>query len=171
MKTTIFLTALLLICSTSSFSQRYLRHYNKGNEYLDTRNYQEAIDEFTKAIESFGDFYEAYYNRGLAKNIIKDYPGALNDYNKAIELRPSFAPVFNNRGLVKKELEDMRGAINDYCTAIRIDNTFADAYFNLANAYILIQQTDSACMHYRKAHEMGQKRAFEQFAKHCDKSK
>src|SRR5215204_1440714 len=67
-------------------------HNNRGVEYADTkRDYDEAIREYTKAIELNPQFAEAYYNRGIAYSDKKEYDAAIQDYTKAIELNPRFA--------------------------------------------------------------------------------
>ena len=47
-----------------------------------SKNYEESIFDFTKAIEKGLDKYseeEAYYLRGLAKSILEDFEGSISD--------------------------------------------------------------------------------------------
>jgi tetratricopeptide (TPR) repeat protein len=41
--------------------------FNIGNVYMNLRDYQKAIDYYTKAIGLKEDYADAYYNRGLVK--------------------------------------------------------------------------------------------------------
>ena len=62
---------------------------------------QEAIRDFTFAIELKSNFAEAYAGRGMAKNILQDYGAALLDLNKSLELNPNFGQAYAGRGLTK----------------------------------------------------------------------
>ncbi|MBM4432468.1 MAG: tetratricopeptide repeat protein [Chloroflexi bacterium] len=72
--------------------------YNRGCELLDEGEYDEAIDEFTKAIELDPAYADAYSNRGWAYAITEQYDRAIADYNRAIELDPQNASVYVYRG-------------------------------------------------------------------------
>jgi tetratricopeptide (TPR) repeat protein len=62
--------------------------YFKGLSELGKNNYEEAINNFTKAIELDPKDASVYNNRGNAYANLNKYEEALNDYNKAIELDP-----------------------------------------------------------------------------------
>lgn len=53
--------------------------------------YQNAIDDFTKAIKLDKTLHNAWCNRGICKNEIGDLKGAINDIKKAIKLNPTHA--------------------------------------------------------------------------------
>ena len=61
-------------------------YYNRGNLYALRRDYQRAIDDFTRAIALEQDFAEAYYNRGLARIYAKKISEGIDDLSKAGEL-------------------------------------------------------------------------------------
>ena len=63
--------------------------YHKGHVYLNQRQYNLAIDEYTKAIALDPQYGKAYNNRGLAYYRNLQYDLALSDYNKAIALIPN----------------------------------------------------------------------------------
>jgi tetratricopeptide (TPR) repeat protein len=49
-------------------------------------NFEEAIQNFTQAIDLEGTKADFYHNRGFAFRKKKDYDKAIADYTKAIEL-------------------------------------------------------------------------------------
>ena len=95
--------------------------YNRGSELLDKGEYDEAIDEFTKAIEIDPNYAEAYNNRGLAYYYTWEYDLAVADYDKAIEIDPDYADAYNNRGNAYADNGQYDLAIADYDRAIEID--------------------------------------------------
>jgi tetratricopeptide (TPR) repeat protein len=110
-----------------------LEEYEKGN-------YQEAIENFTRAIESRPDDAFLYNNRGLAAYYgakkAKEYKKAISDYSKAIELKPDYAVAYHNRGLAyfKRGGWTNTGpfdkAISDFTKAIELKPDYSDAYYN-----------------------------------------
>ena len=119
--------------SKSKYGDMGLEEYEKGN-------YQEAIENFTRAIESHPDDAFLYNNRGLATYYgakkAKEYKKAISDYSKAIKLKPDYAVAYNNRGLAyfKRGGWTNTGpfdkAISDFTKAIELKPDYLDAYYN-----------------------------------------
>ena len=63
-----------------------------GNAYYRSRQYDEAISEYNKAIELDSDYASAYYNRGNAFASLKKFEQAKKDLLKAVELNPALRP-------------------------------------------------------------------------------
>jgi tetratricopeptide (TPR) repeat protein len=61
-------------------------YFNKANILCAQKDFQTAIQNYTKAIEIDGDFAEAYYNRGLTYLFIGEKEKGLADLSKAGEL-------------------------------------------------------------------------------------
>lgn len=61
-------------------------YYNKANILVAIKDYQSAINLYSRAIEVESDFAEAYYNRGLTYIFIGDDARGLADLSKAGEL-------------------------------------------------------------------------------------
>lgn len=61
-------------------------YYNRGNVYVQRRDYTHAIEDYTRAIAIDGNLAEAYYNRGLARIAAKQEAEGINDLSKAGEL-------------------------------------------------------------------------------------
>jgi tetratricopeptide (TPR) repeat protein len=61
-------------------------YYNKANILCAQRDYQEAVNCYTKAIRIDPDFAEAYFNRGLTYVYTGENEKGLNDLSKAGEL-------------------------------------------------------------------------------------
>ena len=88
---------------------------NLGSTRGSKRDYDGAIEDFTKAIELDPDYTNAYVWRGFVKlEVLDDYNGSIADYSKAIELKPDYAGAYNDRGYSKYYLGDKRGACDDW---------------------------------------------------------
>ncbi len=69
-----------------------------GIAWYSKKEYDKAIADYTKAIESNPRSDEAYYNRGNAWYDKGDYTKAIADYTKVIEINPKDALAYHCRG-------------------------------------------------------------------------
>ncbi|MHC4201358.1 MAG: tetratricopeptide repeat protein [Planctomycetota bacterium] len=63
----------------------------QGNSHMAEHDYDDAIDDFTKAIELHPDLAVAYNNRGMAYAMKRDIDRAMDDFERALELDPDGA--------------------------------------------------------------------------------
>ncbi|MFA5383053.1 MAG: tetratricopeptide repeat protein [Candidatus Micrarchaeia archaeon] len=113
---------------------------NKGTANAVLEKYEEAIENYDKAIELNPKDAGVYNNRGVAKAILKRYIEAIKDFDKAIELNPNYASVYNNRGAAKAKLEKYKEAIKDFDKAIELDSTYESAHYNRKIAKIELEK-------------------------------
>ena len=64
------------------------QYFNQGIEKYEEGNYQEALADFTKALEINPQSALTYYNLGVTKSALGDDQGAIADYTKALEINP-----------------------------------------------------------------------------------
>ena len=88
--------------------------------YNKSKQYEEAIELYSKAIEVDPKNAYTYYCRGFSFYRSKKYDKALKDYNKAVELAPNYSLVYNKRGKVYLELKRYKKAIEDWKKAISL---------------------------------------------------
>jgi tetratricopeptide (TPR) repeat protein len=109
----------------------------RGDKCLQSKEYDKAIIEYTRAIELKPDFAEAYNNRAYAYYSKYDGTGdPLSDLNRAIEIRPNFPHAYNTRGCVYMAGGNPDKAITDFTHAIQLQPDYPRAYRNRANAYL-----------------------------------
>ena len=135
------------IQSVKTAQDWYKQAFKKENG----KDYQGAIEDYTKAIELKPDFAEAYINRGISRRNLSDYKGAIEDYTKAIELRPDFAEAYKNRGYSRLKLSDYKGAIEDYTKAIEFKPDYALAYNNRGASRSNLSDNKGAIEDYTEA--------------------
>ena len=70
----------------------------KGNDFMKSKEYREAADAYTRAIELNDTEAASYSNRSLAYLRLKDYGKCIEDANKCLELEPGFLKAFHRRG-------------------------------------------------------------------------
>ena len=92
-------------------------HNNLGLSYFEKEDYDEALNEFTKAIALEQHPFH-YNNRGLAYYHIGQYDLAKKDFDEAIKKQPDDPLVYFNRGNVFLNQGDYELAHADFDTAI-----------------------------------------------------
>lgn len=121
------------------------RAYNKrGLAHASTRNFEQAIIDFTKAIELDPHYAEAYNNRSTAHLMMGNYGQAVTDCTHALELAPDFVATYVNRGIAYSGLRQYKQAIADCEKALQLDLDNVYAYFNLGNAYLWMSEYQKA---------------------------
>jgi len=90
---------------------------------------EQAIADYTTAIELNPDFAEAYYNRAYTYMTIHNYAAALPDLDRAIQIRPDYVNALMNRGDIYNYYYqiDRKRAIADYDRVEQIGSQYTSA--------------------------------------------
>lgn len=131
----------------------------RGSINKDLGNFNEAVEDFTKAIQlSPFDIAFYYHSRGqvyaeLGKNI-----EAIKDLTRVIKIDPDYLWAYFTRASVKSDLGDIIGAINDYDYLIsKYDGStpqgylIATVYNNKAYAFVKLHKYKEALILINKA--------------------
>ena len=127
-------------------------HNELGRVYDLIARYNEAIDQYTLAINGEKDYAEAYSNRGVAWWKAGNWDKALEDCRKATEIKPDFAGGhYNFAEVVFARVEELRlkggdsdrsvihpeakKAVDEYSVATQLDPDMIPAWYGLAKAY------------------------------------
>ncbi|WP_069790237.1 tetratricopeptide repeat protein [Cyanobacterium sp. IPPAS B-1200] len=129
-------------------------YYNQGNLLREREEYDQAIEEYTRAIEINPNYTDAYYNRGLTYADLERYQEAIADYTRTIAIDPEYLDAYNNRGIIYASLQDFDRAIADYIKVIDSDPSYVLAHNNLGVAYNNLGRFQDAIASYTKAIEL-----------------
>jgi tetratricopeptide (TPR) repeat protein len=127
---------------------------SRGNNYILTEHFEQAIIDFTKIIELNPESAFAYNNRGYTYNFIGNYEKAIIDFDKAMELKPKFAYAFNNRGYAKIKLGLLEEGLIDTNKSIELDGKNGYAYRNLGIYHLQKNELNKALQLLLKGKEM-----------------
>lgn len=94
----------------------------KGCELFNSKDYETAIEQFTKVIEMDEKYVEAYALRGNCYSALKKNDEAIKDYSKALELDPNHRNALTNRGLAFKAMGKAAQAKSDALKASKISD-------------------------------------------------
>lgn len=71
---------------------------DRGNEFFEVRQYEEAVEEYTEALRIDPEYAGAYYNRGYAYYLMGRYDRSIADYSKSLRLEPDDVDAYIGRG-------------------------------------------------------------------------
>jgi formylglycine-generating enzyme required for sulfatase activity/tetratricopeptide (TPR) repeat protein len=137
-------------------------HLNRGLAYGDNGQYDEAVGEFTEAIELAPDYAEAYSCRGATYSQKRQYDEAIRDFTRAIELKPDDVKVYRIRGLTYIVKRDYDKAWADVKACEKYDGkpdpdlikTLTKDYLSRGSDYFAKRQFDEAIRDDTKAIEL-----------------
>ncbi len=135
------------------------------NRVADAVNLREdAVKNFTKAIEGKPDYRNAFYNRGVSvfelgkiKQDTNLIISSIDDYNKAIAFDGQFTDAYHQRANAKAELGLLEEALKDYNLAIDLKSAqnsvenLVDYYSNRGITKGKLQDYDGAIADFNTA--------------------
>lgn len=170
--TACLVVALAKIIAPSNSVQNNAKEFNNnGRAKRELKDYQGAIQDFSKAIEINPNYVDAYVNRGLAEDDISDYQGAIRDYSKAIELSPNIAEVYSGRGVAKTKLKDYSGAMQDFNKTVGLNPKYFSVYVCRGFVKSMLSDYQGALQDYNKAIEINPEYAIAYLNRGADKYK
>lgn len=128
-----------LATTGDNFGKAYLW---RGIVLADDEKYNDAIQDFNRAITINPSLYEAYKQRGNLMGPMKNYEQALADLNIYLEKNPTAAPEYYNRGLSLVNLGKDAEALADFNKCIELDPTFERAYRARGNTYLKLGEKE-----------------------------
>jgi len=116
--------------------------------------YREAINIFSKAIETAGKDGVVYSNRGKALQMMGSYRDAVLDFSRSLDLRADNSQDYFNRGYSNMQNGGYRQAIDDFSKAASLDPDYAPIFSNRGYAYQKNGNYDQAISDYNRALEL-----------------
>ena len=76
----------------------------KGNGFLGSKKYEDALECFDRAIEIDPDYEGAWNNKGTTLSRMGKYEDAIKCYDRALKINPKYIPAWTNKSVELKEL-------------------------------------------------------------------
>lgn len=106
----------------------------RGNTAFSQKNYQEAIDCFTKALEFDPNDHVFYSNRSACHASLEQYDQALADAVKCVELKPDWVRGYTRKGLAEFYIGKYKESVATYKKGLELDPNNAQLLEGLQRA-------------------------------------
>jgi tetratricopeptide (TPR) repeat protein len=93
----------------------------KANYRLEDGQLDEALKEFSTALEKNPDHAMAHFGLAITYMQMNKNQEALAEFNRTIALAPDIAPAFANRGVLYDRMGEYEKALADYRKALAMD--------------------------------------------------
>ncbi|MBI3353658.1 MAG: tetratricopeptide repeat protein [Nitrospirae bacterium] len=116
-----------------TYAERWLQingWVEKGNEYSLKKEYDNAIENYNKAIAFNPDDADVYTQRGKAYYDKGQYDKAIEDFNRAIALNPNDENAYAMRGFAYIHKGQYDKGNEDTGKSIALQDSFGSSFFN-----------------------------------------
>lgn len=130
--TLMFLSASLAVAagspSVKSSVSKDVQYYNEGVALMMAKQFNQAEQQFRKALARNERFAEAHNNLAytLRKQGSDNYAEALKHYNRAIDLKPGLAEPYMYRGVLHTQMGNTNLALDDHGKLVDMNSPLAD---------------------------------------------
>jgi tetratricopeptide (TPR) repeat protein len=126
----------------------------RGVTHAQIEHYDEALTDFSRAIELQPDYARAIAGRGVTHRVMARYDEALADFNRVIELQPDDAWSITSRGQTYQLMGRYDEALADFNRAIELKPDYARAMASRGQTYQLMGRYDEALADFNRAIEL-----------------
>ncbi len=108
-------------------AQNAKKSFKAGEKFLELKNYKDAINNFTSAINADPNFDKAYVARAGCYEVLGEKEKAIADYERAIVFMPKEKELYCKAGRLYLELGDYTNADKKYKKVLEMDDKYVDA--------------------------------------------
>lgn len=120
--------------------EMFAPYYYIAKVQFKTKDYQEAITNYTKAIIIDSTHDDAFRDRGIAEVELSKFDEAKKDFNIALSLNPNDPVTLYNRGKLAERGKDKQLCFEDYEAALDLKPNYPDVLFRRGMLYANVKQ-------------------------------
>ena len=157
---TLLAAAALVIVALSALAcegaaGRAESHFEAGIELESQGRIEEAIEQYSQALEINPADADFYFRRGGSYGRLGQYDRALEDLDQAVRLDSGHVGAYSTRGITYFLLGEYLKALDDHNQAIERFPQIGEFYVNRAKAYTRLGDDGAAQLDVERAIELG----------------
>jgi tetratricopeptide (TPR) repeat protein len=128
--------------------------YEKGEAAYEASNYQEAVENFSKAVHLKPNWAQAHYALALSLIEMDNLKAAFEEFKQVVKLKPSYQLMVlssYDMGNACLDLGEYKAAIDAYKHAIELNPELSQPHNNLGLAYAALGQLAEAVAEFNRA--------------------
>jgi tetratricopeptide (TPR) repeat protein len=118
----------------------FVANYNKGITANSTKNYDEAVEYFKKAVAVEPTYAKGYVNLGVAYSMLEEDDKALATFQEGVSVDSTSIEAWENLGITYQTMKEYTKAREAFAKVVELDPEYvggklalADMYFNEGN--------------------------------------
>jgi tetratricopeptide (TPR) repeat protein len=123
----------------------------RGISFMKSGRYEQATEDFNRAISLSPTDYHAFLNRGILYEKLNLSAQAINDFNTVITMQPLNYHAYAYRGMIFDRMRQPEKALADFDMAVSINPKDPDGYYNRGLFFAKVGQLERALADYDKA--------------------
>jgi len=147
----LLLSLTILAISVLAFGQNPKKFVKVGDEFKDNRKFNEAIEQYTKAIDMDPDFEDAYESRASAYESINDYEKAAEDYNTLSIFDEKEEEYYYRSARMYYNLDDYTKCLSKVNDALDKKRIYPEAQQLKVNALMKLEKYNEALENAKEA--------------------
>jgi tetratricopeptide (TPR) repeat protein/tRNA A-37 threonylcarbamoyl transferase component Bud32 len=128
--------------------------YNQGNTLLQLHRYEDALENYEKAVNIKANYFQGWYGQGKALFELKKYQESLLSYDKAIQIQPNYLEAWAGRGFALASLQRYAEAISAFDKALQMKKDYPEMWNAKGDAFRNLKQYDNAIKSYDQVIEL-----------------
>jgi Tfp pilus assembly protein PilF len=161
MRRTISAILLLVLagCATTGTSGTTDKHkmaegyYNRGISHLQTKDFEKAMVEFQRSINTDPKFKMSYYAMGMVYDMMGKFSDAEKYYKLTIDIDSDFSDAYNSLGTIYMKQKKWKEALKAFQKALQ-NKMYATpniTYVNIGDVYLNLEDYPKAIEAYQEA--------------------
>jgi tetratricopeptide (TPR) repeat protein/predicted Ser/Thr protein kinase len=124
--------------------------YKQANTFYELQRYQDALNNYEKAVEIRDNYAEAWYGKGKSLFGLNKYQDALLAYDQAIQIQPEYLEAWRGRGFTLYKLQRYGEAIASIDKTLESHSDDAEAWEIKGDSLDSLKRYDEAIQVYDK---------------------
>src|SRR5512137_221007 len=128
-------------------------YYERGLNHLQSKDYEKALVEFQRSINTDPKYKMSYYAMGMVYDLMGKYSEAEKYYKESLDIDPEFSDAHNSLGTVYMKQKKWKEAIKSFQRALsnKMYATPNITYVNMGDVYMTLEDYPKAVEAYREA--------------------
>ena len=142
---------LLAVFTLTLHAQSARRFYKTGEDFMEVNKFEDAIEQFTNALNVDPDYDKAYLARANAYERLEQYEKAARDYERAIVFNERDEEIHYKAGKAYFDNQEPAKALSKLNDALDRKSKFLEAYQLRSMVYLELERYDEALEDCKKA--------------------
>ena len=138
------LVVFFLLFGSTSFAQNAKKNYKSAQDFMEAKNYKDAIDQYSEALKLDAQYVDAYVGRAKAYEQTYLFREAIEDYLRASTFDQKEASHYYNAARLNNLIDQPKKAVENANKALEIDKKHLESMNEKAAALIALEQYKNA---------------------------